>query len=84
KGVTSICESPYFRTSKINCISQIDLDYSKVDSFIVYMCVGGVATIKTSTTATQIKKGETLLIPACFDQISILTENAEILEVYIP
>ncbi|WP_415371778.1 type I phosphomannose isomerase catalytic subunit [Patiriisocius sp. Uisw_047] len=84
KGVTSICESPYFRTSKINCISQIDLDYSKVDSFIVYMCVGGDATIKTSNTATQIKKGETLLIPACFDQISILTENAEILEVYIP
>jgi mannose-6-phosphate isomerase len=84
KGVTRICESPYFRTSKINCTSQIDLDYSKVDSFIVYMCVGGGAAIKTSNTTTQIKKGESLLIPACFNQISILTENAEILEVYIP
>ncbi|EDM43306.1 mannose-6-phosphate isomerase [unidentified eubacterium SCB49] len=82
--ITPICESPYFKTSKINCNGTLDIDYSGFDSFKVYMCVGGKAIVKTEQSENELKKGETLLIPACIEQVTISSENGEILEVYIP
>ncbi len=84
EGVTLVCESPYFKTSKINCTDKLDLDYTDLDCFKVYMCVAGNAVIKTEVSVNEMKKGETLLIPACIERVTITSENAEILEVYIP
>lgn len=82
--VEPICESEYFKTSKITCKGELHMDYSNTDSFKVYMNVGGVASIKTDGALIELQKGETVLIPSCIDQVSIASENGEILEVYIP
>jgi mannose-6-phosphate isomerase len=62
---------------------EITRDYSKVDSFVIYMCMEGNATIEVSGNKEQIKMGETILIPASCNQVGIESEGCELLEVYI-
>ncbi len=81
---TLICKSDYFITNKL----VLDKDFMKtstaLDSFIVYMCVSGKATIVTENYSEELKMGETILIPACINQFNIKTTSATLLEVYIP
>lgn len=82
--ITLISESAYFKTSKIKCKEVLHIDYTNADSFKVYMNIGAQAIIKTDEFEVSLNKGETLLIPACINQVSITSQNGEILEVYIP
>ncbi len=82
--VSLICESNYFKTSKIVCKGTLQLDYSKLDSFKVYMCVAGTVFIYAANEEIELNQGDTLLIPACTHQVMITAQNGEILEVYIP
>ncbi|AUC80840.1 type I phosphomannose isomerase catalytic subunit [Lacinutrix sp. Bg11-31] len=53
------------------------------DSFIIYICVEGEATIEVEGFIETIKKGETILMPAAISSFQINAESAELLEVYI-
>ncbi|MAL60930.1 MAG: mannose-6-phosphate isomerase [Flavobacteriaceae bacterium] len=77
---TPLCTSDYFETNIVKLTKPIQKDISKIDSFMVYMCVEGNAIIN----GEPIKLGETLLLPACFQHIHIETEAATLLEVYVP
>ncbi|MEZ4778789.1 MAG: type I phosphomannose isomerase catalytic subunit [Flavobacteriaceae bacterium] len=77
---TLLCKSPYFETNIVKLSKSIRRDISKIDSFIVYMCVEGTAVIH----GEEIALGQTLLIPAVFEEINITTQDATLLEVYIP
>lgn len=79
KSVT-LCKSDYFKTCILNLSKSFSKSVSHIDSFIVYMCVEGKAVINNET----IKKGETLLIPACFNEITITTSGASLLEISVP
>jgi len=79
-----VCSSAYFTTNSVKLTSGIDRDISKIDSFIVYMCIDGHAIINVKDHSEAIKKGETLLIPACESLLSIETKGATLLEVYVP
>lgn len=82
--VEQLCSSLYFKTNRLLLTKNCHRDLSTLDSFAVYMCVDGKATIETSNNSEEIKKGETLLIPAAITNIEIRTEAATILEVSIP
>ena len=73
---------PYFTTNKLNVEGSFKKDLSKIDSFVVYMCVEGSGEIAIGENKEQFRKGETILIPAIVDAIEIKGE-AELLEVYI-
>lgn len=75
--------SPYFKTNFLNIDGLMQKDYSKIDSFIIYMCVEGEVTIKHEDENFQIKKGETILLPAIIENISLSSSNCQLLEVYI-
>ncbi|PVW16566.1 mannose-6-phosphate isomerase [Marixanthomonas spongiae] len=75
---------PYFETNKLNLTKRFKRDLKKIDSFVVYMCTDGEAVLQTETGSETIKKGETVLIPACFASIIIDSTSATLLEVYIP
>jgi mannose-6-phosphate isomerase len=75
------CE--YFTTNFLPVKGEISKDYSKVDSFVIYMCIEGNATIEVSGNKEQIKMGETVLIPASCKKVNIKSEVCELLEVYI-
>ena len=53
------------------------------DSFYIYMCVGGSATIKYKNYTETLEYGETILIPAILDEFEIIPTRAKLLEVYI-
>lgn len=79
-----LCRTPYFETNKLVLTKSMTKNIAALDSFVVYMCVEGTAAIETGNTSEEIKKGETLLIPAATSEITIKTTSATILEVYIP
>lgn len=80
---STIVDCNYFNISKVNVDSSYELEMKQLDSFVVYMCVEGRATIKVGKNMEEIDKGETILIPACVSNITIESESVELLEVYI-
>jgi mannose-6-phosphate isomerase len=82
--LVEVCSSAYFTTNSLKLTEGIERNISEIDSFIVYMCIDGQAVIAVNNRAEEIKKGETLLIPACESLLSIETKGATLLEVYVP
>ncbi|MEM8509001.1 MAG: type I phosphomannose isomerase catalytic subunit [Bacteroidota bacterium] len=76
-------DCPYFTTRFLNLTSNFTQDISKRDSFTIYLCVAGNATIANDWGTTELKKGETVLIAASSSQVVITTSEAKILEVTI-
>lgn len=80
-----IKEGDYFTVSIIPLINILERNYYEIDSFVVLMCVVGSVQIKTNNGNIDLKKGETVLIPAELDHVKMIpTAYAELLEVYIP
>lgn len=76
---------PYFASSLTRVTNaSLSRDYALTDSFIIYICVEGSIQIKCDNgTQETIKCGETVLIPAIVDEVT-LSGNGTILESYIP
>jgi len=77
------CE--YFTTNKITFDKEIKKDYSKLDSFVIYMCLDGEFEINYADKETiTVTKGESILIPAELKNLILKPKSkVEILEVYI-
>ncbi|MBN2890836.1 MAG: class I mannose-6-phosphate isomerase [Bacteroidales bacterium] len=77
---------PYFTTNFVEFERSITFDYSKLKSFVVYMCLEGEFDVDyNADEMVNVKKGETVLIPAEFDSITLNTNvKTRLLEVYIP
>lgn len=76
------CE--YFTTNKLIFDREIKKDYSQLDSFVIYMCLDGEFGIEYSTGNINLKKGETVLIPAELKKLVLKPKGkVEMLEVYI-
>lgn len=75
---------PYFASAIIELDGTISEDYAMRDSFTVYICLSGSATIEAEGCDKQtIQKGETVLIPAVLDEIK-LTGTAKIITTWLP
>lgn len=74
---------PYFTTNFLPVVNKIAKE-NTLDSFLIYMCVKGSVNFKVNNTKTNVKMGETVLIPASISQFEILPDSdSELLEVYI-
>lgn len=73
---------PYFTTNYLPVNTTLEKE-NKKDSFIVYMCVNGVVEVIGDNFKEIIKKGETLLLPAIIKDYKLVSENAELLEIFI-
>ncbi|AZJ36136.1 type I phosphomannose isomerase catalytic subunit [Tenacibaculum singaporense] len=75
---------PYFTTNILLVEGKKEIDLFKKDCFVIYMCVEGEVTFFYESQQEVVRKGETILIPACIDKVEILSENSsELLETYI-
>lgn len=75
---------PYFTTNIFPVKGKKEIDLSEKDSFIIYMCVEGEVTFSYENQQEIVRKGETILVPACIDKVKVLSENSsELLETYI-
>lgn len=76
------CE--YFTTNVIRFNEQLTRNYGQLDSFEVYMCIEGSFEIECKGVKTPVANGETILIPACIDEIHLIPQGDVILlEVYV-
>jgi mannose-6-phosphate isomerase len=82
-SVNNMVSCPYFNTNFLVLTKDLEQDVSARDSFTIYMCVGGEATISNEFGSVSIKKGETTLVPAQSKEINIITTSAKLLEVTI-
>ena len=78
-----LIHTPYFKTDFLNLTESIKKDFSNRDSFTIFMCVSGNATIIYKDKNYSLNLGETILIPAALLGVFIETVDAELLEVYI-
>jgi mannose-6-phosphate isomerase len=86
-GTATLVNSPFFTTSLIQLDQALAKDYSELDSFVIYVCVGGSVTIvhdgETEPQVT-ISQGEAILLPASIDRVDIIpSSDSKLLEVYI-
>ncbi|MFW6224760.1 MAG: type I phosphomannose isomerase catalytic subunit [Bacteroidota bacterium] len=82
----NIINCDYFVTNILCFDTPVKKDYLPVDSFIIYICLEGSCKIfydNDSSDNEELKKGETILIPAvCNDIILNPGEKTKILEVF--
>jgi mannose-6-phosphate isomerase len=76
----------YFTTNKLNLNVPFKRDISLLESFVIYMCVEGSCTIHYYENETvDLRKGESILIPASLSHYSITPEKSvTLLEVSVP
>jgi len=95
-GHTSYQESPdeavelvkcnYFTTNLLHLTKELERDFSKIDSFVIYLCFEGSYTLTWESESIQVQKGETILVPASIENFSITPsggKDAKLIEVYI-
>ncbi len=74
-----VISCPYFTTSIINLTSSKTLDYTMLDSFVIYICTEGSCVVND----TPLNAGETLLLPATSKHVHIESEGCKILSIHI-
>ena len=76
---------PYFTTSLYDLTESINCDYSELDSFVILICMEGTCLITDNEGhEISLRAGETTLLPAAVQEISIVLEgNAKLLETYV-
>jgi len=75
----------YFQTSLIKFDTPVIKDYSLTDSFVIYICTGSMAAVECFGQVEEIREGETLLIPASAESVTLIPQGtATLLEVFVP
>lgn len=83
--ISELVECEYFHTNIIQFDNATTRNYGQIDSFVAYMCLEGTFGIAYNNNVTAVKAGETVLIPACINEIVLLpTTTCTLLEVYVP
>lgn len=81
--VNTMVDCAYFTTNYLELTTQNSFDISARDSFTIYMCVEGSASISNNFGTVTLDKGETVLISASTQNLSIDTSGVKLLEVTI-
>jgi len=79
-----IVNTPHFVTSLISLDKPMRKNFSELDSFVVYMCVEGIAAVKTMDRIEPMHAGECVLVPAVAETVELFSQGeAKLLEIYI-
>jgi mannose-6-phosphate isomerase len=81
-GEAKVIESPYFTMAIQDVDGSKSLDRSMLDSFVVYICLEGSATISADGVQESLTSGELVLVPAECCDIEF-EGTARFMEVYI-
>ena len=82
-ALNTIVKCPYFTTNFIHVVGEKELDYAETDSFVIFMCVKGNATISIDEYSENLDFGEIVLIPATVEKVIITSKNCKLLEVTV-
>lgn len=83
KNTPELLKSPYFSINKQKHTANKTLNYSPLDSFVVLFNIGDIFELNYQGETICINKMETVLIPACIQEIElIITTEASYLEIF--
>lgn len=77
-----VAQCEYFTTNLLTVDGTVEKDYARLDSFVIYMCIGGELTLETEGGTESLKNGDTVLVPAEINDVT-LRGKGSLLEVYI-
>lgn len=78
-----LVESPQFCTAVYDLDEPMTIDYSDLDSFVIFICVSGEGTIiDNEGNETSLRAGETILIPATTKTVNV-SGTIKFLETYV-
>ena len=81
---TPLVTCDYFTTNMLRFNKRLERRYATIDSFVSYMCLEGNFSIEFEGVETIVCKGDTILIPASIDELSLIPDGeVTLLEVYI-
>ena len=84
-ATVELADCKYFTTNLLDIDVTMTRDFSELDSFVVYICMGGSATLQDNKgNKLQIHQGQTVLIPADTTSVTLIpTPSAKFMETYI-
>ena len=75
----------YFNTHQLQLTKPLFRDFSKLNSFVIYICYQGTGQIQYGNQSVRFEKGDAILIPAEIKNIQLVPENqVKLLETYVP
>ena len=76
---------PYFTTSVYDLTENMTMDYSELDSFVIYICMEGSCTVTDNEGhSLEIQAGESILFPATTKEVNVtVNEHVKSLETYV-
>jgi len=80
---SNVVACDYFTTNIFRVQNSFERNYANLDSFVILMCVSGIATVTVNGITEVVSKGETILLPATTAETYFFAKQAEFLEVYI-
>ncbi len=82
--LVNLVSEPYFTINKITFDSTVIRNYAELDSFKIYVCLGGEVELEINEQITIMKLGDVYLLPAVFEIVSLEPKAESILlEAYI-
>ena len=82
--IVKLVSCEYFTTNKLHFDQAVDIDHSKLDSFVIYVCMEGGLKMEYDYGVVELMKGETLLLPASINKITMTPKGEfKMLESYI-
>lgn len=80
-----LVKSEYFETNKIVLDSEIERDFTDLDSFVIYICLEGRGEIDFEGGKTNISMGDSILVPASIKKYKLSASTSlKLLETYVP
>ena len=81
--LNEMVDCPYFTTRHLKLDEGKRLSLTDRSSFTIYLCVKGELTLASDTGKVDLSAGETVLVPACVNEIEINTSHCTLLEVTV-
>lgn len=72
---TPLVSCDYFTTNMLKFDSVMNRNYASFDSFVAYMCIEGEMVIEYEGQELPVIKGDTILIPAIIDEVTLKPEG---------
>lgn len=83
-SIVPLVNCDYFTTNLIEFDLPLTRNYGNLDTFVVYMCLSGSFVIESKAEKIIVNQGETVLIPACIDEVGLITNQlTRLLEVHV-
>jgi len=77
-----IVKCNYFTTNLLKVEGNVENDYASLDSFVIFMCIGGSVELSTDGGNERLADGDVVLVPAEINDVR-LAGDGTLLEVYM-